>query len=121
LKIVIDMNLSPRWVEVLHAQGFDAIHWSSVGAATASDSTILAWAKTNDAIVFTNDLDFTAILAATNANSPSVIQLRGERIHHLQVSEIVVAALSQYATELEAGALLVIEDPKLRLRILPFR
>ncbi len=31
MKIVIDMNLSPEWVSVFEAAGYQAVHWSSVG------------------------------------------------------------------------------------------
>jgi len=29
LKLLIDMNLSPAWVEALQTMGFEAIHWSA--------------------------------------------------------------------------------------------
>ena len=32
MRILIDMNLSPEWQPILQKQGFEAIHWSSVGA-----------------------------------------------------------------------------------------
>jgi predicted nuclease of predicted toxin-antitoxin system len=76
MKIVIDMNLTPLWVDVLTKHGWQAVHWSSIGAPRAKDSEIMNWALTNGHIVFTHDLDFGAILAATQANAPSVIQVR---------------------------------------------
>ncbi len=42
MKIVIDMNLSPEWVSVFEAAGYQAVHWSSVGDIKAKDSTIMA-------------------------------------------------------------------------------
>jgi len=33
MKIVIDMNLSPQWVEVLKTAGYESVHWSDIGAA----------------------------------------------------------------------------------------
>jgi predicted nuclease of predicted toxin-antitoxin system len=38
------MNLSPSWVERLVRHGFEAVHWSTIGAATAPDVEILTWA-----------------------------------------------------------------------------
>jgi predicted nuclease of predicted toxin-antitoxin system len=29
MKILLDMNLSPRWVRFLEQQGFEAAHWST--------------------------------------------------------------------------------------------
>jgi predicted nuclease of predicted toxin-antitoxin system len=45
-------------------------------SATASDLAIMAHAKLHDFVVLTHDLDFGAILAATNADKPSVVQIR---------------------------------------------
>jgi predicted nuclease of predicted toxin-antitoxin system len=30
-RLLIDMNLSPDWVEFFGSHGVDAIHWSAVG------------------------------------------------------------------------------------------
>lgn len=38
----------------------------------------MAWALTNDYIVFTHDLDFGTLLAITQADAPSVIQVRSQ-------------------------------------------
>jgi len=44
MKLLIDMNLSPRWVKFLTDNGLDALHWSAMGKVAASDSEIMAWA-----------------------------------------------------------------------------
>jgi predicted nuclease of predicted toxin-antitoxin system len=64
MKIVIDMNLTPLWVDVLTKYGWQAVHWSSIGDPRAKDSEIMNWELTNGHIVFTHVLDFGAILAA---------------------------------------------------------
>jgi predicted nuclease of predicted toxin-antitoxin system len=53
MKVLIDMNLSPRWVEVFMAAGFAAVHWSAIGDPRATDRAILQWAQSNEHIVFT--------------------------------------------------------------------
>ncbi len=60
MKLLVDMNLSPRWI-LLREAGWDAADWSALGTADASDSEIMAFAATNDYVVLTNDLDFAAI------------------------------------------------------------
>jgi hypothetical protein len=37
LKVLIDMNLSPEWVEVLRRACIPSTHWSSVGRPDATD------------------------------------------------------------------------------------
>lgn len=76
LRILIDMNLIPKWVDILPAAGFEAKHWYHLGAHNATDSELFTWARENKFIVFTHDLDFGAMLAATKAESPSVFQIR---------------------------------------------
>jgi predicted nuclease of predicted toxin-antitoxin system len=70
MKILIDMNLPPRWVQVFADAGLESVHWSQVGAITASDREIMAWAKENGFAVFTHDLDFSALLATTQGEGP---------------------------------------------------
>jgi len=74
------MNLSPSWIASLESGGHSAVHWSSVGSPSALDTEIMAWARENRYIVFTNDLDYGALLFATAATSPRVIQIRAEDI-----------------------------------------
>ena len=89
MKLLLDMNLSPRWVEFLTVEGFGAIHWSSVGAANATDATIMAYARANDCTVLTHDLDFSAILAATGGEKPSVVQIRSEDVSPETIGTVV--------------------------------
>jgi predicted nuclease of predicted toxin-antitoxin system len=117
--IVIDVCLSPQWVERLKANGHQAIHWTHVGDPHASDEEIMRWAAEHDYIVFTHDLDFTAILALSQAGRPSVVQLRGRRVLPDQIGLQVISAFKQYADDLNAGALVVVDPQRSRVRILP--
>ena len=65
------MNLSPSWVERLARHGFEAIHWSNIGAAMAADHEILTWASEHGFVLVTNDLDFSSILAASAEATPN--------------------------------------------------
>ena len=121
MRIVIDMNLTPLWVEVFAQHGFEAVHWQQVGNPRAPDHEIMQWARDNGYSVFTHDLDFGAILAATGADAPSVIQVRTQDVTPNHLETIIVAALQQYEEPLNAGALIVVDEAKLRVRVLPIR
>lgn len=56
--------------------GYEAIHWMKIGVPNAPDKIIFEYARAHGFIVFTHDLDFGAILVATNADAPSVFQIR---------------------------------------------
>jgi predicted nuclease of predicted toxin-antitoxin system len=63
MKILIDMNLTPMWVVTFQNNGYEAVHWSSVGKPTASDDEIMKYALQKEFVVFTHDLDFGDISA----------------------------------------------------------
>lgn len=119
MKILVDMNLSPLWVQSLEDHGFTATHWSSVGDGRAPDSELMQWAHDNDYVVFTNDLDFGAILAVTKAKAPSVIQVRAQDVSPEHLTDLVVRGLRQHEEMLEQGALISIDEARLRSRVLP--
>ena len=119
MKVLVDMNLSPSWIALLERHGFPAVHWSAVGKGCESDSVVLGWARENDYLVFTHDLDFGAILASTNASGPSVIQVRTQDVSPGHLGEILVRALREYQEILVQGALITIDESRLRARILP--
>ncbi|MBL0011119.1 MAG: DUF5615 family PIN-like protein [Nitrosomonas sp.] len=121
MKPLINTNLSPRWVDVLVNAGIEAAHWSAVGASNAPDSEIMAYAKANDYIVLTHDLDFSAILAVTHGEKPSVVQIRADDVNPDVIRKQVIGALQQMSTDLADGALLTIDTNRTRVRLLPLR
>lgn len=80
MKLLVDMNLSPRWIGLLVDAGIEAAHWSTLGANNAPDNEIMTYASANGYVVLTHDLDFSAILAATHGEKPSVVQIRADDV-----------------------------------------
>jgi predicted nuclease of predicted toxin-antitoxin system len=97
----------------------EAVHWSDVGLFDAPDKSLIDWAKEHNHIIFTHDLDFGTALALTKAEKPSVIQVRTQNVTVPYLSSILFPTIKTYADLLEKGALLVIDEDKKRLRILP--
>ena len=81
----------------------------------------MAYARANDCVVLTNDLDFSAILAATHGDKPSVVQIRADNVSPDVIGKQVVFALRQMFTELKEGALFTVHPNHTRLRVLPLR
>ncbi|WP_274428168.1 DUF5615 family PIN-like protein [Desulfosarcina sp. BuS5] len=113
------MNLSPKWIPLLKKAGLEAIHWSSVGHSNAPDYEILEYAKANGYVIFTHDLDFGDLLAAGKMACPSVIQIRTQDVTPDNLGRLVVSAIHQFTNQLEKGALITVDEKKLRARILP--
>lgn len=119
MRLLIDMNLSPKWVSFLDSEGFDALHWSEAGSVTASDHEIMAQAHAESRVVLTSDLDFGAILAASGDQTPSVVQIRADDLSISAIGPAVVAALRQCADDLAKGALVTVDAGRSRLTLLP--
>ena len=119
MRFIIDMNLSPQWEKILQSADIEAVHWSNIGSFNAPDTDIFNYARSNDYAIISCDIDFTAILALTNADSPSVILIRAKNILPVSFSEILITSIRENHTVINNGAILVIDEDKMRIRILP--
>lgn len=117
--LVVDMNLSIEWVAEFNRHGWTAVHWATVGDPSSDDSAIMAWAVTNGYVVFTHDLDFGTMLALTRATGPSVFQIRSQNVMPEDMGPIVISALREHDAALAAGAIVVVDVKKSRVRVLP--
>jgi len=121
MKFLVDMNLSPSWVEVFTKEGWEAVHWSAVGQAAATDQVIMDWARENGHIVYTHDLDHGTILALTKAVGPSLIQVRTQDVMPETLGRRLVEVVRKYESLLETGALVTVDETKSRVRVLPIK
>ena len=121
MKLLVDMNLSPRWVDWLTNAGYAAVHWASIGSVQAPDAVIMSYAKQHGFIVLTQDLDFSAMLAATRDARPSVVQIRSDNVSPDAIGNRVVTALRQLEPDLRNGALATIDPIRTRMSLLPLR
>jgi predicted nuclease of predicted toxin-antitoxin system len=79
----------------------------------------MEWAAERAHIVVTADLEFGAILAATQRRIPSVIQIRSDVPTPAAVGAAVLSAIRQTREELAEGAIISVDPARARLRILP--
>ena len=119
MKFAVDVNLSRNWLPALRGEGHDAVYWNDVGDPSAADSEIMDWARAHDAVVLTCDLDFSAILAASGAPKPSVVQFRPGRHRPALLLGKLLLALRRYQSELQNGALVSIDQHASRVHHLP--
>lgn len=119
MKFLLDMNLSPDWLTEFNQRGIEAIHWSQVGDLRAKDHMIMQYAREHEYVVFTHDLDFGAMLAATGASSPSVIQIRIQDVSPQSLASRFFTIIEQFESQLAQGALVIVDTRKNRVRTLP--
>jgi predicted nuclease of predicted toxin-antitoxin system len=93
-----------------------------MGLSTASDQDVLAAAEQAGAVLLSADTDFGELLSHSNADRPSVILLRRQEGRRAsEIAALIVANLAAITNDLGAGALVVIDDDRIRVRSLPFR
>jgi len=119
MKLLLDMNIPLKYAELLSKKGIELMRWSDVGAPDAADAEIMAYARDNDFIVLTNDLDFGAILSVTHDLKPSVAQVRASILHADQAVDLIATALYRFDDDLKRGAILSVDIKNARLRLLP--
>jgi predicted nuclease of predicted toxin-antitoxin system len=121
MRLLLDMNVSPLLTATLSKSGHESVHWSEVGDPRAKDEAIMRYARESSSILITHDLDFGAILSATRAEGPSVVQMRMQDILSTKYLSTLLMSLDRFSEDLKIGALLVINENKTRVRILPLR
>ena len=121
MRFLIDNALPPRLADLLLAAGHDAVHVRAYGMHAAKDEEILARALDEDRIVVSADSDFSAILAAQEAERPSFILFRETNLLVARdYIDMLLPALPMLQPELLAGCVAVFRNSRLRVRKLPF-
>ena len=121
MKILLDMNLTPMWCDVLTQAGHEAQHWTHIGRPDAPDVEILDFARTGNWVVITQDLDFGSLLALRGDDLPSVIQIRAHATLPSDMSRQLIDAIEATFPYLEAGALVTLTPSEFRVTVLPIR
>ncbi len=119
MKLILDENLPPRWRDYLAPFGIAAVHWKDIGNIGDPDDAIFDYACEHQAIIVTQDLDFTRMLALRGTRLPSVIQLRVSCPTPELTGPAVVRILQDHQEQLLAGCLISLDSRRHRIRLLP--
>jgi predicted nuclease of predicted toxin-antitoxin system len=120
VKWLIDNALSPEVAVGLRGAGHDAIHVRDRSLAAAADEEIIRVAEFEDRVIVSADTDFGTILAQQSSAKPSILLFRGATPRRAteQVA-LILANFSNIEDDLNAGAIVVVEPTRLRIRPLP--
>ena len=122
MRFLVDQNLSSDIAGGLRRLGHEADHVEDIGMSRSSDAEIMARALSTGAVVVSADTDFGELLARANAALPSLVLLRRQRGRRASDTVALLEAnLAAVAESLTAGAVVVLDDDRLRIRPLPFR
>ena len=119
MRFLADAGISPKTVEFLTRSGHDAAHVRTLGLQRSPDGDLVDRARTHSSVLLTFDLDFGDILALGMLDKPSVILFRLADERAESVNRHLSTVIAERSPELEAGALIVVEDAQYRVRKLP--
>ena len=119
VRLLADMHVSPRTVGFLRALGHDVVRVNEVMPATSTDEAIVLRAVGDARVVLTQDLRFSAILGRAGQRAPSSISLRLSSSRVEFVNSILERVLPLVEGDMAAGAIVTVEDSRIRTRRLP--
>ncbi len=119
LRLLADVHISPLTVSELKTIGYEVYRITDFLSASASDTEIVELALQKEAVIITQYLDFSALVAQGGMSNPSIVSLRVSNASPDHISKILKTVLPEIETELEEGVIVSIEDTEYRLRKLP--
>ena len=121
MRFLCDMGVSRKVSAWLQSQGHESSHLGEMGLARLPNGQIFAKAIVENRVVLTFDLDFGEIAAMAGDCIASVIVFRLQNTRAEHVIKRLATALEKAAKSLDEGAIVTVEETRLRIRQLPMR
>lgn len=120
MRFLLDESLSPLVRDALAAGGLDVVHVHDIGLTRASDPAVLSAAVSDRRVLITLDTDLGALVAHSRTRPPSVVLIRSRVTRRPSAqAALLLANLEQLAEDLDAGAIVVIGEDRIRVRRFP--
>lgn len=102
---------------MLRDGGHDAVHVRDIALLKAPDETVFARALEDGRVLVSGDTDFGRLIIEAGQPRPSLILFRREGDRRAAtLAGLILANLEQVSDDLEAGAIVVIEAHRVRVR-----
>lgn len=121
MKSLADMGISARTVAHLHERGHDSVHLRDEHMQRSGDAAVSHTAFREGRLLLTCDLDFGDLMAASKGVLPGVVifRLHDRRPDHVNthLDNVIV----RHATDLAIGAIISVNEKRIRVRRLPIQ
>ena len=121
MRFLCDMGVSRKVSHWLRSQGHESSHLGEEGLARLPNGLIFAKAIAEKRVVLTFDLDFGEIAALAGDRIASVVVFRLQNTRAEHVIERLSVALEKATEALNNGAIVTVEESRIRIRSLPIR
>ena len=115
IKILADENISPKIVAFFRSYGIDVLDVKEQGWFGKEDEELLDIAFQENRFVLTHDSDFGTLVIFQGKPYYGIVYIRLKNLHPQNVIE-VCRQLIELKTEIKPGALIVVEESRLRIR-----
>lgn len=119
MKFIADIHISYLTVLELQASGYQIDKITRYIAADANDLEIIQLALREQAIIVTQDLDFSSLIAQSGLGRPSIISLRIGNAKPSVVSKLLKEVIPLIEKALIDGAIVSVDENSFRIRKLP--
>lgn len=119
MRFLLDQPISWLVGRELQAAGHEARHVRELGLAAADDSVILSRAAADACVIITQDTDYGTLLSASGQRLPSVVLFRIRSGRPSTQAATLLRNLAAIEDALREGAVVVVGDAFVRIRLLP--
>ena len=119
MRFLLDENQSPSIGQLLTVAEHDVVHVRDVGRAGAPDEDLFVYAAEDNRVIVSGDTDFGELLARINAAGPSLILAPTGRTTRSSDRVIAVGHPRRSHRGVNEGAIVVLDEDRIRIRSLP--
>lgn len=119
MRFLCDMGVSRKVSRWLNQQGHESSHLGEEGLTRLPNGQIFAKAIAENRVVLTFDLDFGEIASMAGDCVASVVVFRLQNGRAQHVIDRLAVALEKATEALDNGAIVTVEEARIRIRQLP--